>query len=249
MDIKEYYRLVKVENSHWWYRSVHRLVIGEINKGWTFRDSRPNLKIPVILDAGCGAGGLTERLSGFGFTAGIDISDLALGLKSHSKAIYINGSINNLPFTDNSFDLITCISVFYHRRVIDDIAAKEIFRVLKSGGRAILVMPAFQWVFGNHDKLVHAARRYGMSDAKALWTKTSFKILDARYIFGILFPGFVLKRYLDKIGVTGQKVSDLQEFPWWLNGAFELMAGLENWLSEWFRLPFGSSIYIVVQKP
>lgn len=247
MDIKEYYRLAKVENSHWWYRSVHKLVIEEIKKGPAFF-KKPGLKMPKILDAGCGTGGLTEKLSGFGFTAGIDISGLALGLKSHSKAVYINGSINNLPFTDNSFDLITCISVFYHRRVIDAIAAKEIFRVLKNGGRAIFVMPAFQWAFGNHDKLVHAAKRYEMSDAKTLWVKTGFRILDARYIFGILFPGFVLKRYLDKIGVTGHKVSDLQEFPGWLNGAFELMAGLENWLSKWLRLPFGSSLYIVVQK-
>lgn len=227
---------------------MHRLVIDEISKGWTFGGSRSNLKKPTILDAGCGTGGLTEKLSGLGFTAGIDISGLALGLKSHSKAVYLNGSINNLPFADNSFDLITCISVFYHRRVIDKMASMEIFRVLKNGGKAIFVMPAFQWALGNHDEVVHTAKRYSMSEAKALWERTGFKILKARYIFGMLFPEFVLKRLLDKIGVTGHKVSDLQEFPVWLNGAFELMAGLENWLSKWLRLPFGSSLYIVVQK-
>lgn len=248
MDIKEYYRLAKVEDSHWWYRSVHRLVIDEINKGWTYLE-RTDLKIPVILDAGCGTGGLTEKLAGFGFTAGIDISDLALGLKPHSKAVYINGSINNLPFAGDSFDLITCISVFYHRLVIDEVASSEIFRALKSGGRAIFVMPAFQWAFGNHDKLVHTSKRYSMLEAKALWGKTGFKILEARYIFGILFPEFVLKRFLDKLGVTGNRVSDLQEFPGWLNGVFNLVTGFENWISKWIRLPFGSSIYIVVEKP
>ena len=123
MDINEYYRLAKVEDSHWWYRAVHKLVIEEINKGW--------LNKPVILDAGCGTGGLTEKLAGAGFTVGIDISDLALGLKPHSKAVYINGSINNLPFADDSFDLIICISVFYHRRVIDEVASIEIFKALK----------------------------------------------------------------------------------------------------------------------
>ena len=241
MDINEYYRLAKVEDSHWWYRAVHKLVIEEINKGW--------LNKPVILDAGCGTGGLTEKLAGAGFTVGIDISDLALGLKPHSKAVYINGSINNLPFADDSFDLIICISVFYHRRVIDEVASIEIFKALKNGGRAIFVMPAFQWAFGNHDEFVHTVKRYSMSEAKALWERTGSKILKARYIFGILFPEFVFKRFLDKIGVTWNKVSDLQELPKWLNWAFELATRFENWLSKWIRLPFGSSIYIVVQKP
>ena len=249
MDINEYYRLAKVEDSHWWYRSVHRLVIDEINKGWTLSPQRSNLKTPVILDAGCGTGGLTEKLADFGFTAGIDISDLALRLKPHSKAAYIHGSINNLPFADDSFDLITCISVFYHRRVIDEVASAGIFKALKNGGRVIFIMPAFQWAFSNHDKSVHTAKRYSMAEAKALWGKTGFKVLEARYIFGILFPEFVFKRFLDKIGVTWNKVSDLQELPKWLNWAFELATRFENWLSKWIRLPFGSSIYIVVQKP
>ena len=240
MDIKEYYRLAKVEDNHWWYRSVHRLVINEVNKGWT---------LSRILDAGCGTGGLTEQLSGLGSTVGIDISDLALRLKPHSGAKYINGSVNSIPFAENSFDLITCISVFYHRRVSDLKAASQIFRVLKRGGRVIFIMPAFQWAFGNHDESVHAAKRYSMLEAKALWEKTGFKILKARYIFGILFPEFVLKRFLDKMGVTWNRVSDLQELPKWLNGALELVTRFENWLSKWIRLPFGSSIYIVVEKP
>jgi len=249
MDIKEYYRLAKVEDSHWWYRSVHRLVTNEVNKGWTFGGSRSNLKIPVILDAGCGTGGLTEKLAGLGSTVGIDISALALDLKRHSKAEYINGSINNLPFVNKSFDLITCISVFYHRQVSDDKAATEIFRTLKTDGRAIFVMPAFQWAFGNHDRSVHAARRYNMTEVITMFRSIGFTVTEARYLFGILFPEFVLKRFLDKIGVTQNRVSDLQELPKWLNWAFALTTMLENWLSKWVKLPFGSSIYIVVEKP
>jgi len=249
MDIKEYYRLAKVEDSHWWYRSVHRLVISEVNKGWTLSPQRSNLKPPAILDAGCGTGGLTEKLADFGYTVGIDISDLVLGLKRHSKAEYINGSINNLPFAENSFDLITCISVFYHRRVIDEVASAEIFRALKTDGRAIFVMPAFQWAFGNHDRSVHTARRYNMTEVITMFRGIGFTVTEARYLFGILFPEFVLKRFLDKIGVTRNRVSDLQEFPKWLNGAFELATRFENWVSKLIRLPFGSSIYIVVEKP
>ena len=64
MDIKEYYRLARVEDDHWWYRSVHRLVTNEVNKGWTFGGLKVQpWKTPTILDAGCGTGGLTEKLA------------------------------------------------------------------------------------------------------------------------------------------------------------------------------------------
>lgn len=251
MDINEYYRLAKVEDSHWWYRSVHRLVIDEIKgfkKGWTFQE-RSNLKIPVILDAGCGTGGLTEKLAKFGFTVGVDISNLALGLKPHSKPVYINGSINNLPFVASSFNLITCISVFYHRKVIDSKAAAEIFRVLENGGRAIFIMPAFQWAFSSHDESVHAARRYSLTEVRMLLIDAGFTIIKTRYIFGFLFPIFLIKHLLDKIGLSSKRISDLAELHGWLNGAFGLICRFENWLSKWVRLPFGSSIYIVVEKP
>lgn len=236
METREYYRLAKVEDNHWWYRSVHRLVLGEVKKA-----SR-------ILDAGCGTGGLTEKLAKSGFTVGIDISDIALGLKPHLQAKYINGSINNLPFADNSFDLIICISVFYHRQVSDSKASLELFRTLKNGGKAIFIMPAFQWAFSGHDESVHAARRYSILEAVELLKNAGFTVTESRYIFGMLFPEFVVKRFLDKIGVINKRISDLAELPGWLNGVFELLCRFENWLSKWVRLPFGSSIYIVAEK-
>ncbi len=244
MDIKEYYRLAKVEDNHWWYRSVHRLVIDEI-KAWPCSARQGLIR---ILDAGCGTGGLTEKLAKLGFTVGIDISNLALGLKRHSKAKYINGSINNLPFADKSFDLITCVSVLYHRQVSDLKAVSEIFRVLRNGGRAILIMPAFRWAFGSHDKSVHGVRRYSMPEAVSLLRSAGFAIIKRRYLFGLLFPEFVIKKFMDKIGFSNNTISDLAEFPKWLNAVLEIICRFENWLSKWVKFPFGSSIYIVVEK-
>lgn len=54
----------------------------------------------------------------------------------------VKADIHTLPFGDENFDLVLCNHVLEHVR--DDIAAmKEIRRVLKTGGRAILQVPFF----------------------------------------------------------------------------------------------------------
>jgi len=52
----------------------------------------------------------------------------------------VKANICNLPFKDCTYDLILCNHVLEH--IVDDIKAmKEIYRVLKPGGRAILQIP------------------------------------------------------------------------------------------------------------
>lgn len=59
---------------------------------------------------------------------------------------FILGSIENLPFKEDSFDFIYCLSVL--QLIQDDRAAvKEIFRILKPGGRFYLTIPTRCSVF------------------------------------------------------------------------------------------------------
>jgi len=50
--------------------------------------------------------------------------------------------ILDIPFPDNSFDLIVCVHVLEHIR--DDLRAiRELYRVLKPGGKALLAVPIY----------------------------------------------------------------------------------------------------------
>ena len=57
--------------------------------------------------------------------------------KSIKNATFIEGKSDELPFKDNTFDVVTCSQSFHHYPDTDK-AMKEAYRVLKSGGIYIL---------------------------------------------------------------------------------------------------------------
>ena len=112
-----------------------------------------------ILDVGCGVGGSTRRLShetGCRVT-GIDLSDeyidaaerLTQLLKMEDRVKFHAASALELPFEDNTFDGVWAIQMNMN---IEDKQAwlKEVYRVLKHGGRAVLYE-----VCGNKNSPVH----------------------------------------------------------------------------------------------
>lgn len=245
MEIEEYYRMARIEMDHWWYKSLHELISQKIEI-YTQRSS--NFK---ILDLGCGTGGLANDLTKFGKTIALDVSSLALRLlakkKNHSIRV-VQGSANSLPIISQSSDLITSISVIYHRNVDDRKSLREMHRVLNDDGIAIIVVPAFSWLYSTHDRAVHTRKRYDMTDLKNIVEQSGLEVVDGRYIFSFLFPIFLMKRLLERIRLVGNGPSDLFVPPKILN---EILYRLCHW--EWsfmkiVKLPFGSSIMLVARK-
>ena len=96
----------------------------------------------LVLDAGCGKGGLIISCALRGAKAfGIDVDEEELKIANLwikkldiSDSVSIKkGSITDIPFADNFFDLVTCSSVLEHVEDTEE-AIKEIARVLKPGG-------------------------------------------------------------------------------------------------------------------
>jgi ubiquinone/menaquinone biosynthesis C-methylase UbiE len=101
-----------------------------------------------ILDCGCGEGHLLRELSGDKY--GVDYSPLALrkAQKRNPKATILEGDITNLPFDNNSFDVVVCSEVLEH--ILDyKTAVSEIIRVTRKGGRMIISVPNERnWTIG-----------------------------------------------------------------------------------------------------
>ncbi|MEY3288678.1 MAG: hypothetical protein RLZZ419_920 [Pseudomonadota bacterium] len=99
-----------------------------------------NIEGLKILDAACGKGRFSRTLYDLYPTAefwGVDISDAMLrcvppGIKT------MQGSLLNLPFTDDSFDRVFSVEALEHS-VNPEVAIQELCRVLKKGGRMVII--------------------------------------------------------------------------------------------------------------
>ena len=133
------------------YREMLRIVSEELNL-------RPKMR---VLDAGCGTGNFEKYLRNRGIECEIVGIDFSEGMLRRARNKCKDGStefcradlVHPLPFLDGSFDRILCINVLYAvsnaQRVLD-----EFYRVLKKGGRLIVVDPRedakFMQIFWEH---------------------------------------------------------------------------------------------------
>jgi SAM-dependent methyltransferase len=86
-----------------------------------------------VLDAGCGRGTFVRKLANRRIV-GCDLLD-AVDL---GRARYVNASVEQLPFRDRSFDVVTCFHTLEHTRRLD-LAVAELRRVARK--QLIVIVP------------------------------------------------------------------------------------------------------------
>ena len=117
--------------------SVRRDKVGELLKG---------VKGERALDIGCGPGVMVDQLTKKGFQFyGVDISENMIEeckkRFGHMETAHFSvGRAEALEFPNSFFDVVICMGVVEY--LDDDVpAVKEIFRVLKPGGHAVITLP------------------------------------------------------------------------------------------------------------
>ena len=109
-----------------------------------------------LLDLGCGNGAQTvyfvrdcDRVIGLDF---ISLKDIE-GSEHISGFDFIQGSLLDLPFSDDSFDTVTSFEVLEHVQD-DEIAVREVRRVLRKNGLFIFTVPNRWWIFETHGAVI-----------------------------------------------------------------------------------------------
>lgn len=100
-----------------------------------------NVKGKKILDAGCGKGRFVKALAKRGgLLTGIDFVEgfIKIANENVQEANFKLASVNNIPFETATFDGVLCIEVMEHIPNAEK-AVKEMVRVLKPGGKLIII--------------------------------------------------------------------------------------------------------------
>jgi SAM-dependent methyltransferase len=234
----------RVEDSHWWFVGRRAILEGFLQQ--IIQSPKSKIQNPKILDVGCGTGANLEMLANFGASEGVDVSDDALefcrakGLKVHK------GLAEELPFPDESFDVVTALDVVEH--LDDDVAGlKEMHRVLKRGGKTLIFVPAFMWLWGVQDDISNHRIRYTKKQIVERLEKAGFTIERATYANWTFFAPILAGRTIMKItGIRPESENNVNVSA--LNGFFGKIFSAERlWLKN-FNFPFGVSIVITATK-
>ena len=235
--------LFRVEQSHWWHTGRRRIIasfVEDICRRVT--DRRPR-----ILDVGCGTGANLLMLSKYGDAEGVDVSEDALSFCHERGLQQVKlGAAEALPYDDGTFDLVTALDVVEH--LDDDLAGlREMRRVLRPGGRVLLFVPTFMFLWGLQDDVSHHRRRYRMPELRRVLEQAGFEVERTTYANITFFMPILLMRKLMRLtGIKAETENNINVSA--LNGVLGTMLGAESAILKYVNIPFGVSGLCVARK-
>ena len=208
---------------------------------WIYRIIEPYVG-KKILEVGCGVGNMTTYLKKSGEVIGIDCTEKYIeymkidfpDIKIHNFNIMDE---NVLELKEHDFDTVVCINVLEH--VKDDLKALvNMYKLLKSDGRLVLIVPAHKLLYGSLDVKVDHWRRYSRKELSDKLVEAGFEIQRLDYfnrigVFGWFFNSRVLKR---------EQISILQMM------LYNRFIPFISKIDSIFNLPFGQSMFVVGKK-
>jgi SAM-dependent methyltransferase len=244
MDPRLLQTMLEVDEHHWWYRGRRRIVEVELRRLPLSGHGR-------VLDAGCGSGRMLLELARYGHVSGIELDPDAASVASSRRVGEVRvGPLEELPWADGTFELITCLDVVEHTPD-DRRALAELRRVCRPGGWLLVTVPAYQALWSAHDVANHHYRRYGRRTLRRAAVQAGWSVCRMTSFNMLLLPPAAAVRLLHRRRrpEAGYR-PDLTLGPRWLGPLLELPLRAEaRWLSAGRRLPAGLSLLAVLQNP
>ncbi len=231
----------QAEDRHWWYRGRRKVLERAIARLGLPEHAR-------ILDAGCGSGRNMLELARLGSVTGVELSGTSVALaRERGVGEVVEGSVLEMPFADDSFDLAVSLDVIEHLE--DDLTAlRELRRTVAPGGALLVTVPAYQWLWSGHDEINHHHRRYTRRSLQRVAEQAGWRQLRTTYFNSLLLPAAIVLRVLERVNraKTTETSLDLWIPPepvnWLLERPLTLEAAL---IARGVRIPAGLSLLAV----
>lgn len=234
------------EDAHFWFRGLRRTARQLIDEA---RRGRP---LARIVDCGAGTGRNLDWLGRLAPVVGVELTPAGLAIGRRVNRPLVRGTVAALPLADASADLATSFDVLY---CLDDEterqALREMWRVLRPGGIALVNAAALDVLHGSHSTLTHEIRRYTKPRLRARLEHAGFAVERMTFTNMTLFPAALAIRAMERwAGRAGEaSESDLAVPSAPVNAALDLAMRVEAALLRVTNLPIGTSIMAVARKP
>jgi SAM-dependent methyltransferase len=235
--------MYRLESSYWWYVARRKLLSWGLKAA--IRDAHPER----ILDVGCGTGLNQSVLKEFGAVTSLDSSPEALDF-SRSRGVdnLICGSAEEMPFAPESFDVITALDVLEHVDN-DNLALQQIARVLGRDGLLFITVPAYGFLWSEHDEALHHRRRYSAYELRNKLTAAGLEVERITYFITLLFfPILVIRIWQNLFKKSVEPKTSHVILPGWLNALLIGVLGCERFLLRFVNLPLGVSLVCWARK-
>jgi len=138
---------------------------------------------------------MTHHLRHYGGVIGVDSNPKPLEIARERGLEAYQGSADDLPFEDGTFDLVTLLDTVEHVPA-EDTVFEECRRVLRgpdaasgrAGGRLLVTVPAFMFLWSQNDVINMHQRRYTVPELTAKLERHGFRLLRISYNNFFVFP-------------------------------------------------------------
>jgi ubiquinone/menaquinone biosynthesis C-methylase UbiE len=198
------------------------------------------------LDVGGGTGATGAWLADCGSVVAADLEPLALSLyRERHRAAAVACDAGALPFANESFDAVLCVTVLYHRAVTAPAeVVAEMARVVRPGGIVCLWEPGVRRLRRAHDRVTHSGRRFSRHDLAEFLSRAGMSIERSTGAYSFLIPPAVVKAVIER----GDVASDLDRNADGLHGTLAAVAAIERRLLRRCDLPVGLSVVALARR-
>ena len=237
---KEMYEVHRLsQSSNWWFRARKEIVHSIIDK-YIYHNKNN------ILEVGAGYGIMTEMLKEYGTVTAIEpypdaVHYLISKSKANIKAVYPT-TLDKFK-TKEKYDIVAMFDVLEHIKD-DGVTIAKIYALLKEKGLLILTVPAYVFLWSEHDRLNNHYRRYSKSNLLYHTNYVDFTTKRLTYFNTLLFP----LALLDKLWFARNKQSTALNPSKLVNTILYRIFSIEKILLKYFNLPYGVSILLIAEK-
>ena len=235
----------RAEERHFWFRGLRR------NARFLLEKAVGAQGISLIVDCGSGTGRNLDWLSSISRAVGVELSPVGLEAARRARRPVARATVTQLPFADAVADVATSFDVLYCLPDESERAAvREMYRILKPSGIAIVNVAALDVLRGSHSALTMEVRRYTPARLRDLLTRAGFVIERMTFTNLPTFPATLAVRIADRLTGRAPEGSDadLRVPPAPVNALFDVALRVESALLRAVDMPIGTSLLCVARK-